>query len=202
MMRQLKTLKRAVEIDSSYADPYFNLAMVYASVNESEQMITENLKKFLENNQDKSSPSVKIASDKLGIQIQEGSVVDNIKPDIRKPQLLKRRTELEENLGAPSRNIKLLPADDINIYFYPEKGTKLITFGKRDIVVGIIIENKIDSLTTSEVSIGDTKENLLNIYGEPTKITTFGNFSYYLYHGLLFILHGETIRSWVAFNTG
>lgn len=196
----IKNLKKAIEIDGSYADPYFNLAMAYSSAKESEQIITENLKSFLEKNSDKNSPLVKLASDKLGIQIHESSVNNINKSSAHKKYLLKRRGELEEILGTASHSIKLLPTENINVYFYPEKGTKLITFGKRDIVVSIIVESKANGFSTSEINVGDTFVQLLEIYGEPKRTMASGEYYYYLYNGLLFIMQGNTVRSYVVFN--
>ncbi|MFC1712267.1 M48 family metalloprotease [Candidatus Poribacteria bacterium] len=204
------SLKKAIQLDAGYADAYFNLAMVYGALGESSENISENLILFLKNNSDKRSSLVGIAREKLGMQSQAD--IGNSHPTGRRDKI-KRKT-VEEILGPPARSVDVIPAgrETIKVHLYPDKETKLITIGRGgsvsvpglDTVLCIIASGRLAGSTPEDIQVGDSKEQLLAIYGEPERITEMKGLLHYLYpeKGLLFSLRDRIVYSWVLwFNT-
>lgn len=137
----------------------------------------------------------------MGLQtIEVGFKPTSDNPPSERPQALGSRKELEQFLGPPARSVNLNPAEKVEVYLYPDKGTKLITYGLRGTIIGIIAESELATSTPEGIGVGHPKEKLIATYGEPQKVTEMGGLLYYLYSndGLLFSLQGEKVKSWMV----
>jgi len=196
----IANFEKAIKLDSQYAIPYFNMAVSLIALNDSDALINENLKKFLEYGNGWHQYAIKFAKERLGIKDEsEKQETDSSKN--QKKQVFQKRSELEKYLGTPSNSIKLIPNDNMEIHFYMEKGTKLITYGPRGKVIGIIAENEQAGTTPKGVSVNQTKKQAIEIYGKPDKTKIIGGSIYYLYvkEKVLFAIQDGLIKSWFVF---